>query len=233
MRGDKLGILTYGLMLLLAPWKMDARDLPARRSNRPEIASAAKAVDSQKAETRKALDRFYRTHDEVFIPDWQGNGEWVSVHRGDERGRGLSPSEIQQVIEMVSRTQGVRPGGSGKSCLASITCYWKIGRDTDHWTRAGQSSTGVTLRRGVVAVDPKVIPYGSLVLIEGVPGAFVAADCGSAVIDRVAVRKTARNPQESQAIVIDVFFVEEKDGLAFDARLPKFVKIQYFAPGRA
>lgn len=50
----------------------------------------------------------------------------------------------------------------------------------------GQSATGVPLDKGVIAVDPKVIPLGTRVYIEAVDGSWsygyaVAADTGGAI----------------------------------------------------
>ena len=50
----------------------------------------------------------------------------------------------------------------------------------------GQSATGVPLQKGVIAVDPKVIPLGSRVYIEALDGSWsygyaVAADTGGAI----------------------------------------------------
>lgn len=184
-------------------------------------------------EAQEALNQYYRNPsggEEVFIPDWQGGGEWVSVSRGDGGAHGLNVQEIQEIMRLFTENRNFKPTVGGISRLAAITCYWKIGSDTDRWTRRGQSSTGVPLKQGIVAVDPKIIPYGSMVLIEGVPGAFIAADCGSHVSQRVAVKKTARSVTEKEALVIDVYFVQEKEGRAFDSSLPKFVKIHYFTP---
>ena len=51
---------------------------------------------------------------------------------------------------------------------------------------AGQSATGVPLDKGVIAVDPRVIPLGSRVYIEALDGSWsygyaVAADTGGAI----------------------------------------------------
>ena len=51
---------------------------------------------------------------------------------------------------------------------------------------AGQSATGVPLDKGVIAVDPKVIPLGTRVYIEAIDGSWsygyaVAADTGGAI----------------------------------------------------
>ena len=47
---------------------------------------------------------------------------------------------------------------------------------------AGQTATGVPAGPGVVAVDPDVIPLGSVVAIDGVE--YLAADTGSAIKGR-------------------------------------------------
>ncbi len=207
---------------------------PEGKSSKKIEAEELKRIEIEKVkrESQEALRRFYRNagEEEVFIPDWQGNGEWVSVSRGDGGVHGLKAGEIQEILNLFTQSREFKPSSSGVSRLAAITCYWKIGSNTDHWTRRGESSTGVSLRQGIVAVDPKIIPYGSMVIIEGVPGAFIAADCGSHVSQRVAVKKSARTANEKEALVIDVYFVMEKEGRAFDSALPKFVKIHYFAP---
>lgn len=51
---------------------------------------------------------------------------------------------------------------------------------------AGQTATGVPLDKGVIAVDPKVIPLGSRVYVESLDGSWtygyaVAADTGGAI----------------------------------------------------
>lgn len=51
---------------------------------------------------------------------------------------------------------------------------------------AGQSATGVPLEKGVIAVDPKVIPLGTRVYVEALDGSWsygyaVAADTGGAI----------------------------------------------------
>lgn len=50
----------------------------------------------------------------------------------------------------------------------------------------GQSATGIPLQKGVIAVDPKVIPLGSRVYVEAIDGSWsygyaVAGDTGGAI----------------------------------------------------
>ena len=46
-----------------------------------------------------------------------------------------------------------------KQLLARITVYWAKGPGTDKWSKNFKSSTGIKLKPGHCAVDPKRIPY--------------------------------------------------------------------------
>jgi 3D (Asp-Asp-Asp) domain-containing protein len=45
------------------------------------------------------------------------------------------------------------------------------------------TSTGTRVHWGTVAVDPKLIPLGSLMLIQGLEGVFIAEDTGPGIRD--------------------------------------------------
>lgn len=64
------------------------------------------------------------------------------------------------------------------------TAYDASPMDNGIW--AGKTSTGMPLVYGVIAVDPRVIPYGTKMYIESVDGQFIygyaiAGDCGGAI----------------------------------------------------
>ncbi len=64
------------------------------------------------------------------------------------------------------------------------TAYDASPADNGIW--AGMTSTGMPLVYGVIAVDPRVIPYGTKMYIESVDGKYVygyaiAGDCGGAI----------------------------------------------------
>ncbi len=64
------------------------------------------------------------------------------------------------------------------------TAYDASPADNGIW--AGKTSTGMPLVYGVIAVDPRVIPYGTKMYIESVDGQFkygyaIAGDCGGAI----------------------------------------------------
>jgi 3D (Asp-Asp-Asp) domain-containing protein len=82
--------------------------------------------------------------------------------------------------------------------LARLTAYWT---DEDYWTSQHMSSTGARLQKGYCAVDPKLIPYGSVVQIPGM-GPYLAVDTGSAVVSRQAALGSAQTPGQRQALVV-------------------------------
>ena len=60
---------------------------------------------------------------------------------------------------------------AGRSFTAKLTAY-------AHGTR---TASGTPVRWGVVAVDPKVIPLGSRIMVEGFDNVFIAEDTGGGV----------------------------------------------------
>jgi len=95
-----------------------------------------------------------------------------------------------------------------------VTGYSPDEPTSDPDTRAGlasQTNTYGKLRQGYsVAVDPKVIPYGSRISIPGLGDNFVAMDTGGAVKSRQASKKTGGQP------VIDVYFDSYSQQLQFE-----------------
>ncbi len=118
-----------------------------------------------------------------------------------------------------------RPNASER--LARLTAYWA--GEGDYYTGRGMSSTGVHLHDGHCAVDPRIIPYGSVVEISGL-GKYLAVDTGSAVISREAAKETGHNPEERNALVIDLYFESRRDGERFAANGPKYASISWTPP---
>jgi 3D (Asp-Asp-Asp) domain-containing protein len=111
--------------------------------------------------------------------------------------------------------------------LGRITAYWA--GEGDYFTGRLISATGVRLHDGHCAVDPSIIPYGSVVEVAGV-GKFLAVDTGSAVVARKAAREDAHTSEERKALVIDLFFKSRKAGEAFAAIAPKYALISWWTP---
>ena len=118
-------------------------------------------------------------------------------------------------------------GGVSGGRLARVTAYWA--GEGDYYTGRCMSSTGVRLHDGHCAVDPNIIPYGSVVSIAGV-GRFLAVDTGSAVINRTAAREGGHTDAERHAIVVDVFFEDRSEGERFAAGDAKYVSISWYTP---
>jgi 3D (Asp-Asp-Asp) domain-containing protein len=111
--------------------------------------------------------------------------------------------------------------------LARVTAYWAA--EGDYYTERCISSTGVRLHEGHCAVDPSIIPYGSVVEIAGV-GKYLAVDTGSAVISRTAAREGGHTSAERGALVIDLFFAHRSEGEKFAASAAKYASISWWTP---
>ncbi|RDY24218.1 DUF348 domain-containing protein [Romboutsia maritimum] len=83
--------------------------------------------------------------------------------------KGIKEEIMVASREVTSRNNNSKNNGSNLSVVA--TAY------------AGDTitSTGTTPRWGVIAVDPRVIPYGSRVYIPEFNMTFIAEDCGGAI----------------------------------------------------
>jgi hypothetical protein len=100
-----------------------------------------------------------------------------------------------------------------KEYLARVTYYWGC----------TITSTGKKPVCGqTIAVDPKIIPYGSKVIIPKMQKQFVAHDTGSAVKSRLASRKLGK----PEAIVVDVFCSSKAVAQRRIKQYPMFMKVK-------
>ena len=112
--------------------------------------------------------------------------------------------------------------------LLTTFCYSEeyMARITYYWPNNGgqvgyQTSTGKKPICGkTVAVDPKIIPYGSRVKIPQMGLTTTAIDTGSAVKARSASKKLGKNN-----IVIDVFCANFKIAQQRIKNYPMFMKV--------
>ena len=131
--------------------------------------------------------------------------------------------EMVKAAQKVAKVSGDTLGNG----LARLTAYWCS--EGDYNTRHRISATGIRLHSGHCAVDPSVIPYGSVVKIDGL-GTYLAVDTGTAVVSRKAARKSGHSRTERHALVIDLFFEDRQDGERFAAQGPKFATITWWSP---
>lgn len=80
-----------------------------------------------------------------------------------------APVEVPQERDTSNRGEQ----HDGKSFVANVTAYAMNGR----------TATGTSTRWGVIAVDPRMIPLGSKVRIDGFEELFTAEDTGGAIKD--------------------------------------------------
>ncbi len=110
-----------------------------------------------------------------------------------------------------------------------VTVYWKNGSGTDAWTANGKSSTGKPLRdRKSAAVDPKIIPYGSKIVLPQAGKSLDAVDTGSAVKSRKAARAYGRDVP-----VVDVFFNNKSEALRWARMVPMFMEAHVYEASEA
>jgi 3D (Asp-Asp-Asp) domain-containing protein len=96
--------------------------------------------------------------------------------------------------------------------VARVTYYWGC----------KNTAIGVKPVNGrTVAVDPKLIPYGSSVFIPKMDKTFLAQDTGPAVKSRLASRKLGKNN-----IVIDVFCDSKSQAQIYIKKYPMFMPIK-------
>jgi 3D (Asp-Asp-Asp) domain-containing protein len=109
--------------------------------------------------------------------------------------------------------------GREESVLVRVTVYWRDGR-------SGQRAqwNGALLRSGHCAVDPKKIPFGSKVIFAD--GACVAVDSGPDVVSRKAARRCGRTARERKAIVVDRFFENRQQALAWARTHAEFITVR-------
>jgi hypothetical protein len=121
------------------------------------------------------------------------------------------------------------PAEPGQTLLARVTVYWASGGcGSDWYTRRHKGATGVRLRVGHCAVDPRRIPYGSKVVFSD--GVFTAVDTGGAVVTRKAARRSGRTAAERNALVVDRFFETKRQALAWANAHPEFMMVKVLPP---
>ena len=94
-------------------------------------------------------------------------------------------SERKSTSEKVTNEKSIsknssRNGSVRRTITVEATAYTGSAEENGGW--ANMTSTGAVPREGrTIAVDPRVIPYGTRVYIPALGGTYVAEDCGGAI----------------------------------------------------
>lgn len=106
--------------------------------------------------------------------------------------------------------------------MARVTYYWP-----GNGGQSGrQTSTGNVAKCGkTAAIDPKIIPYGSKIIIPKMEKVLVAHDTGSAVVSRKASKRLGKD-----YIVVDIFCENKAVAQRRIKNYPMFMKIQIEKP---
>ena len=125
----------------------------------------------------------------------------------------IKPNGINYRNTFIPKTHS----GEYRVLTVRLTVYWAKGGGSDGDSMRMRSSTGYTLKQGdSIAVDPRIIPYNTMVIIPNV-GLVRAVDTGTAVKDKVA--------SHGKLPIIDVFFTNKSDAIRFACNNPKIVKV--------
>lgn len=99
--------------------------------------------------------------------------------RTQEKMRGAENRQVQSIQDVFYPNTDKTSADYDHSYTFKITAYCPCSECNGPWS-GGATSTGVKASQGrTIAVDPRVIPYGTKVLIGG--HEFVAEDCGGAI----------------------------------------------------
>jgi 3D (Asp-Asp-Asp) domain-containing protein len=109
-----------------------------------------------------------------------------------------------------------------QTTLARVTTYC---REEGEFRAAWN---GARLRNGHCAVDPKKIPYGSRIQLGDEE--LIAVDTGPAVVSRKAARRSGRNAEERNAVVVDRYFETKSQAVAWEKSHPHFMKMRVLRP---
>jgi len=110
-------------------------------------------------------------------PVSDGSDDWYQISVGTSTTATTGWSVATYLLP-TSAVHSLSTDDGPRTFLGKVTAY----TDGVGGVRIGAKTySGTKTRWGVVAVDPKVIPIGSTLLIEGYEGVFVAEDVGSGI----------------------------------------------------
>ena len=78
----------------------------------------------------------------------------------------------------------VQASGAGAGSSQATKSYYRLKVDAVAYHLPGRTALGIRVRKGVVAVDPRLIPLGTKLHVPGY-GSSIAADVGVAIKGRI------------------------------------------------
>ena len=115
------------------------------------------------------------------------------------------------MLMLVDRAPAAPAHRANGTRVARITVYAPDEPRGDYWTRRRKAAIGVRLRDGHCAVDPRLIPYGSTVIIHG--KRYLAVDRGG-----------------FRGWHIDIYFERWRDAVCWTRSEPDYLPIQIIFP---
>ena len=121
-------------------------------------------------------------------------------------------SLICSMVIMIGVAKPVEVDAASTYVKATATAHVRKGASTKYkayaYTGGGYTATGTKARYGTLAVDPKVIPYGTKVYIKELDKVFTAEDCGGGIkgnkIDIYMKSESACNKWGVKTITIQI-----------------------------
>jgi 3D (Asp-Asp-Asp) domain-containing protein len=106
-----------------------------------------------------------------------GDQTWLQIRTSDGAGNTVRGWAAAMYLVAADRISVAEDGTIlGRKLSAKITGYVSGINGVGYYT-----ATGTRVRWGTVSVDPRLIPLGSLLTIDGLDGVFAAEDTGGAV----------------------------------------------------
>lgn len=112
--------------------------------------------------------------------DGQGN-RWYRITGYDPAG-GSGWSAAEFLVQIDGPEPDLLPAGRVSAASAPSSSARSFSARLTAYAHGSRTATGTPVRWGVVAVDPRVIPLGSHLRIEGFPDVFVAEDTGGGIV---------------------------------------------------
>lgn len=88
------------------------------------------------------------------------------------------------LLGIVALVVGALAAGSASGAPGRETATYRLRVDAVAYHLPGRTALGIRVRKGVVAVDPKLIPLGTRMHVPGY-GKSIAADVGTAIKGRI------------------------------------------------